>query len=245
MNRDMTRTSRESRTQGTLVALLALAMVVPTVGTWMSFYVLDGAPVWLQQVGYVIAKSVMLVPLLWFLLGEGGRLRVVRPTGHGIPSGLAFGILVALGMFALYYGWLKPAGLLEFAQSAIRERVAGFGIDTFVGFLLFGVFVSLIHSALEEYYWRWFVFGRSRRLMSTNSAVVLASVMFTSHHVVLLGKYFGWFSLPQILFSLAVGVGGAVWCKLYDRSRSLYGPWLSHLIVDAAIFVVGYDLAFL
>ena len=29
---------------------------------------------------------------------------------------------------------------------------------------------------------------------------------------------------------------------LYDRSKSLYGPWLSHALVDAAIFVVGYQM---
>jgi hypothetical protein len=29
---------------------------------------------------------------------------------------------------------------------------------------------------------------------------------------------------------------------LYRRSGSLYGPWLSHLLVDAAIFWIGYDL---
>ena len=33
-------------------------------------------------------------------------------------------------------------------------------------------------------------------------------------------------------------LGLAVW-----RSGSLAGPWLSHLVVDAAIFLVGYDLA--
>ena len=30
---------------------------------------------------------------------------------------------------------------------------------------------------------------------------------------------------------------------MYARSDSLYGPWISHCFVDAAIFVVGYDLA--
>jgi membrane protease YdiL (CAAX protease family) len=45
------------------------------------------------------------------------------------------------------------------------------------------------------------------------------------------------------VFSLAVAVGGAVWAWLYDFSRSLIGPWLSHMLVDIGIFVIGYDLA--
>ena len=31
---------------------------------------------------------------------------------------------------------------------------------------------------------------------------------------------------------------------LYRRSGSLVGPWLSHLLVDAGIMVIGYDLLF-
>jgi membrane protease YdiL (CAAX protease family) len=64
-----------------------------------------------------------------------------------------------------------------------------------------------------------------------------------AHHVILLATYFGWSSPWTYAFSLAVAVGGAVWAWLYERSGSLVGPWLSHLVVDAAIFLVGYDLA--
>jgi membrane protease YdiL (CAAX protease family) len=41
---------------------------------------------------------------------------------------------------------------------------------------------------------------------------------------------------------LGIAIGGAAWAWVYDRSKSLYGPWLSHLIVDAAIFWIGFDL---
>ena len=41
---------------------------------------------------------------------------------------------------------------------------------------------------------------------------------------------------------MGVAVGGGVWCWIYQRSHSLLGPWLSHALIDAAIFVVGYRL---
>ena len=45
-------------------------------------------------------------------------------------------------------------------------------------------------------------------------------------------------------FAAVVGIGGAGHRRwIYARSDSLYGPWISHCFVDAAIFVVGYDLA--
>jgi len=40
-----------------------------------------------------------------------------------------------------------------------------------------------------------------------------------------------------------VAIGGAVWAWIYARSDSLYGPWMSHCCVDAAIFLLGYELA--
>ena len=42
--------------------------------------------------------------------------------------------------------------------------------------------------------------------------------------------------------SLGVAVGGAVWSWAYRRSGSLLGPWLSHILVDTGIMLIGYDL---
>jgi membrane protease YdiL (CAAX protease family) len=39
-----------------------------------------------------------------------------------------------------------------------------------------------------------------------------------------------------------VAAGGAVWAWVYHRSGSLLGPWLSHMLVDAGIFLVGYQM---
>ena len=41
----------------------------------------------------------------------------------------------------------------------------------------------------------------------------------------------------------SIAAGGAVWAWIYERTGSLYGPWLSHLVVDAGIFIIGYDIA--
>ena len=78
--------------------------------------------------------------------------------------------------------------------------------------------------------------------MPVAAAVVLSSLAFTAHHVILLAVFFGGWSWPTIFFSLCVAVGGAAWAWIYHRSGSLLGPWLSHLLIDAGIFIVGFDL---
>jgi hypothetical protein len=33
-----------------------------------------------------------------------------------------------------------------------------------------------------------------------------------------------------------------LWAAVYERTGCLYGPWISHLLVDAGIMWIGYDL---
>lgn len=135
----------------------------------------------------------------------------------------------------------KPAD--RSPTTAIRSKLQGLGVDRLWKFIALGSFYAVFHSLLEEYYWRWFVFQRLQRLGTLTLAIVISSLAFMAHHVILLAVYFGWSSPWTYFFSLGVAVGGAVWAWLYARSGTLYGPWLSHLLVDAGIFVIGYDLA--
>jgi membrane protease YdiL (CAAX protease family) len=97
--------------------------------------------------------------------------------------------------------------------------------------------------AFEEYYYRWFLFGRMRAFLPMWLAVVLSSLVFTAHHVILLTAYLpGQFWTAVVPLSLCIAVGGGVWAWLYARTKSLYAPWLSHAIVDAALFAIGWNL---
>jgi membrane protease YdiL (CAAX protease family) len=107
------------------------------------------------------------------------------------------------------------------------------------------LFITLAHSGLEEYYWRWFVFGYLQRVATPTTALALSSAAFGVYHAVLLAEFFpGWFWLAVVPFGVCTGAGAAVWAWLYQRSGSIYAPWLSHLVVDAGLFVLGYDMYF-
>jgi len=227
-----------------LWVVLVLLMTVPTVAAVAYFILLENAAPFVQQIAYAVGKVVMALPAAWFCLVERGRLRWSLPRPSDIRDGLGFGIIVFLGMLVIYFGLLKPSGILDFAAPAIQQKLIGFGMVTTVRFVAFAIVISLLHSALEEYYWRWFVFGKLRQKIPATWAAVIASAAFTGHHIVILGRYFGWLNPTQWLFSVGVFLGGVIWCAMYHRSRSLYGPWISHALIDAGIFVVGYDLAF-
>ena len=228
------------------LCVVVFALFLPSVVTWLYFVVLAPWPAAAQQTAYLIGKGIQFgLPLVWVLAVQRSRLRLEPPDRAGMVEGAGFGLAVLAAMMVLYHGWLKPLGYLgpeSPAAGAVLDKVQGFGVDTLWKYVALSAFYSLIHSGLEEYYWRWFVFGQLRRLIPVNRAILVSSIGFMLHHILLLGTYFGWFSPATWIFSAAVAVGGAYWAWLYQRCDSLWGPWVSHLVIDAAIFIVGYDL---
>ncbi len=124
----------------------------------------------------------------------------------------------------------------------MSARLAKIGVSSLGVYAVIALFYSLVHSLLEEYYWRWFVFGRLKNHLALWPAIVISSFAFMAHHVVVLSSYFGLANPWTWFFSLSTAFGGGVWAWLYHRTGSIYGPWMSHLIIDAAVFGIGYDL---
>ncbi len=236
-------TSANSRNRDCIAILVAL--VLPTIITYLYFFQAAGTKSSLQVAIFGVLKVLQFgfpIAYVWLLQGGAKGQRGEGAKGIGIFEGLIFGGIIAAAMLALYFGLLRGSPSIEGAIQPIQEKVKGFGIDSVAKYIALGVFYSLCHSLLEEYYWRWFVFGQLRKQVSLTPAIAISSVGFMAHHVLVLGKYFGFPSWQTIFFSLCVAVGGAVWAWLYDRHKSLLGPWLSHLLVDAAIFAIGYNL---
>lgn len=222
---------------------VVFAIVFPSVVTWVYFVLLKDNAAFVQQTAYSIGKALQFAfPVFWVLLIQRQRIEIRRPGRQGLGWGLVTGLAIVAGMFLLYHVFLKPGGHFEAAVNPIREKVSGFGLDRLWKYAGLGLFYALGHSFLEEYYWRWFVFGQLRRLTPVWVAVIVSSVGFMAHHVILLSAFFGWGTFASLFFSFSVCVGGVIWACLYHRTGSLYGPWLSHALVDAGIFLVGYDV---
>lgn len=230
----------------TALALL-FAMTFPTVAAWSYFLALAGQggkvnPY--QQTAYLVGKIVQFAfPLIFLALVERRRLMLTRPSRNGMAIGLSFGLFVAALMLGVYFAGLRGSAILAKTPVQLRHKLQEVGMDTPARFVVLAAFVVVAHSLLEEYYWRWFVFGRLRLLMARNPAIVLSSLAFMGHHVIVLYVYLpGRFLTAALPFALGIAVGGAVWAWLYERSGSIWPAWLSHLLIDAAIFLIGWDL---
>lgn len=223
---------------------LLFALVFPTFVTWLYFIALADSPAAIQQTAYSLGKLAQFVlPVFWVLIVLRQRPRLSSSPTRGLIAGLLFGAVIGGAILGLYHVWLKPIGFFDAPGEGVRAKLSGIGVTSVVVYAVIGVFYSLAHSLLEEYYWRWFVFRRLTCHTPLAMAITISSLGFMAHHVLVLATYFGFWSFATWFFSLSIAVGGAVWAWLYFRSGSLLGPWMSHLLVDAAIFLIGYDLS--
>ncbi|HTN76513.1 MAG TPA: CPBP family intramembrane glutamic endopeptidase, partial [Pirellulaceae bacterium] len=179
----------------------------------------------------------------WFWL-RPPPLANERRVGISLAQGFAFGLLVVAAGVLLYLLVLLPSGFFTASLPTIQNKVRAMGLDSPGKFLALACFYSLVHSFLEEYYWRWFVFRYCCLRWSLPTSIVVSSLGFMAHHVLVLATLFGWDAPATYLLSAAVAIGGAAWAWLYEKHGTLLGPWLSHLLIDALIFAIGYDLVF-
>jgi membrane protease YdiL (CAAX protease family) len=153
-----------------------------------------------------------------------------------ILTGLASGGAIA-GLGALLM-WTPLGAMVQEGAGAVTEKAEGLGFREH--FVLFAVFVSVIHSALEEYYWRWFVYGHLREKVGRWAGHTIAAIAFGGHHLVVTLQFF---SPGLALFLTAcVVVGGLIWTLMYEWQGTVVGCWISHLCVDVLLMVIGYQL---
>lgn len=225
-----------------LIAVV-FALTFPTLLTWVYFVVMAGQASKWQGLSAGVGKAIQFgFPLVWVFLILREPIRRPFWKRDGILLGAAFGLVVSAAMVCLYHFGFKPLGWFDAANEQIRDKVAGMGLATTGKYLALSLFYPLCHSLIEEYYWRWFVFGRLKHHVPLGAAIVVSGFGFMAHHVIVLATFFGWGSPLTYFFSLSVAVGGWAWAWLYARSDSLLGPWISHMFIDAAIFLIGYDV---
>jgi len=227
--------------------------------SWPSMVAALGVPL-LCALAYVVwvphgngGRSVWFATKIWILgyplffiglIGLGGLTRREdRPaTWPSWKVVILTGVLIGVGVALV--GWLMvitPVGDIVKANSHnLVEKARGLGFATKGRFLMVAAFITIFHSAMEEYYWRWFVYGHLRQMVGHWPGHLVAALAFTGHHLVLTSVLF---PLPVALFlSFIAGLGGLMWTLMYEWQGTVLGCWISHLVVDAFLMIVGYRL---
>jgi uncharacterized protein len=219
--------------------LISLALLAPaaSVGVLAGMVFMPGTTA--GKIIFTLSKAwLFLFPVVWMILVDRQRpgMSPVRKGGMmaGAICGVAIGLLIC-GSYLAFGSRLMDSALFA-------ERMCEVGLGSWPIFLGGALYWILVNSVLEEYVWRWFVYTRCEALVRPATAVVLSSLLFTAHHFIAIRVYC---SLPvTLLCSAGVFTGGVVWSTLYLRYRSIWPGYLSHAIVDLAVFAIGAAVLF-
>jgi len=231
-------------------AALLFAMTFPTCVSFLNFIVFGSGMPEMQQIVYSSGKVLQfLFPLIWVLGFCGERFdwrfwrhcRSFTPeVKRGICEALIFGVLLITAAVGGYELLFKSFEVFQNAAGKINEQLDKIGIVGFWPYVMMTLLFSFPHAFLEEYYFRWFVFGRLRRKMTFAPAMLISSLSFSAHHLIVMGVYFGWDNPWAYFLAFSTGFGGAIWCWIYERSGSLLCIWIAHVLADIAVFWTGW-----
>lgn len=221
-------------------SMWALALLLPA----PSLGVLAGMIVWPDQaLGnslFFLAKVWLLaLPVIWRLAVEKKRISWSRPTQGGF--GIAVGLGAAIFVFIVLAYVTVGRQLID--PKAIQAMGADTGLSRRSMYLAGALYWVTVNSVLEEYVWRWFVVEKLEDFLCSKTAIVASALAFTLHHIVAMQIFLS----PLVVTLAAVGIfiGGAAWSWCYVRYRSIWPGYVSHAIVDVAVFGVGYHLLFM
>lgn len=197
-----------------------------------------------QTVLFLTKGWMLLLPIAWFLWVERKSVAIPQPGRRELIAGTILGLLMAAIILAAY--WFIGRNWIDGAE--VRREAQRVGVLVPTLYLAGAVFWIFINSLLEEYVWRWFVYRKCEILVSGMvpgmAAVFLSALLFTLHHIIDLSVYFtNWRVIG--LGSLAVFAAGAAWSGCYLMYRSIWASYVSHLIADVAIALVGWHLLFI
>ncbi len=180
------------------------------------------------------------LPIAWFVWIKKGKLAVSLPSKHQCLIGLMLGTMM-FGIILSAY-WL--VGQFWIHPTDVRSKAEQVGLNHPNVYLFTALYFTLINSLLEEYIWRWFVGQQCEVLFQKTGALGFAALCFTLHHIIALTAYTGnW--LVVALGSFGVFAAGAIWSWCYLTYRSLWACYISHLLADLAIALIGWHLLFM
>jgi uncharacterized protein len=225
-----------TRTRHNPLFPVILIVVASSFGTVMSLHIAPGV---LGKTIYFLCHLLMLaVPLIWYIWSDRGQIKISQPK----PKELLAGTILGLLMFGAILGadWFIGRSWIDLESIRMRAQQAGTGNSSI--YLVGAIYFSFVNSLFEEYIWRWFIASKCAILFPGIGAIFLSALLFTLHHIIGLAAYVDW--RVVLVGSLGVFISGVIWSWCYLTYRSIWSSYISHILADLAIAIVGWQLLF-
>lgn len=154
-------------------------------------------------------------------------------------NGILKAFLLGMGVYAVIVGgYFLTRNVIDFSNvtSSLTE---GMGI-TAKNFIFVSLYISLMNSFLEEFFFRGFGFITLKKYTTRTVAYVFSSTLFAIYHVGMLVGMFEFWALLLLLLGLIIG--GCIFNYLNELNDNVYPSWFVHMFANFAINIVGFIL---
>lgn len=144
-------------------------------------------------------------------------------------------LILGISLFVIILGAYFIAGSL-FDLSAITTVLGkSMGVNS-GNFIFVAIYIALINSLLEEFFFRGFIFLK----LPGKYSGIFSAVLFSLYHVAMM---IGWFDI--LLFALvliALFVAGVIFNAIDRKFNSIYPSYFIHMFANLAINTIGLIL---
>lgn len=180
----------------------------------------------------------LALPVIFFIVnkkefGEFKKLFVFKK--RGILKSFLLGIAVYAVIMAAYF---LLRGVIDFSK-VTSSLTDGMGI-TADNFIYVSLYISLMNSFLEEFFFRGYGFIMLKKYANRKFAYIFSSCVFAVYHIGMLIGMFGAGALLLLLFGLIAG--GCIFNFLNEKNENIYSSWFVHMFANFAINTIGMIL---
>ncbi len=188
----------------------------------------------------VIAKiiSFLLIPSVYYFLNrnESGNFKKLFKFQK---KTMGMAILIGIGIYGVIVGGYFITRNFADYSNVVGTLQNNHGI-TADNFIFCSLYVSLLNSFLEEFFFRGFGFISLKPHIGRRGAYIFSSAMFAIYHAGMMIGMFG-FGMLVLMFA-GLFIGGCIFNFLNEKSESIYTSWASHMFANFAINTVGFIL---
>lgn len=154
-------------------------------------------------------------------------------------EGLTSLIILALTIYiSIVCGYFITRGIIDYSN-VTSNLIESMGI-TKENYLLVTLYISILNSFLEEFFFRGLGFITLKKYTGKRFAYVYTSIFFAIYHA---GMMIGSFDLiTYILMLIGLFIGGCIFSYVNEKSNNIYYSWFVHMFTNFGINTVGFIL---
>lgn len=180
----------------------------------------------------------LALPLIFFMKNREA-FKGFKELFRFRKKGFRRALLLGVGVYAVILGGFFIArNFFDFSRiaSGLTESM---GI-TAENFIFVALYISLMNSFLEEFFFRGYGFITLKKYTSRPAAYIISSTLFAVYHV---GMLVGMVNIGLLLLMMAgLIIGGCIFSYLNESTDTIYPSWIVHMFANFAINTVGFIL---